>query len=95
VVCTADTCTNRQQAVGAATSPLRDHDCIAAAHAPQVLKKFLRRDSAAPFAEPVPLDLVPGYAEAIARPADLGTVLATLQREQYATLGAPRCPCRP
>jgi Bromodomain len=54
-----------------------------------MLKKFLRRESAAPFAEPVPLDLVPGYAEAIARPADLGTVLATLQREQYATLGAP------
>lgn len=53
-----------------------------------MLRKFLRRESAAPFAEPVPLDLVPGYAEAIVRPADLGTVLATLQREQYPTLGA-------
>jgi Bromodomain len=53
----------------------------------QVLKKFLRRDSAQPFSEPVPLDLVPGYAEAISRPMDLGTVLATLQHDQYPTLG--------
>ena len=92
LVCTTAACTIRQQAVDAAGSPLRDHDGAAVGHAAQVLKKFLRRESAAPFAEPVPPELVPGYAEAIARPSDLGTVLATLQREQYPTLGAPRRP---
>lgn len=54
----------------------------------QVLKKFLRRESAQPFAEPVPLDLAPGYADAIARPMDLGTVLAALQADRYSSLGA-------
>lgn len=52
----------------------------------QVLKKFLRRDSAAPFSEPVPLDY-PGYLDAIERPMDLGNVLANLQEDQYSSLG--------
>lgn len=55
-------------------------------HTVQVVKKFLRRDTAEPFSEPVPADY-PGYLDCIERPMDLGTVLANLQDEQYASLG--------
>lgn len=51
-----------------------------------MLKKFLRRPGAEPFAEPVPAD-VPGYHDVIEHPMDLGSVLANLQDGAYSSLG--------
>jgi len=45
-----------------------------------------RKDDYAFFLQPVDPELVPGYAEAIQRPMDLGTMSAKVDRGRYRSL---------
>ena len=51
----------------------------------RVLETVLKLPEAALFAEPVPLDEVPGYRELIPNPMDLGTVLGRARADGYDT----------
>ena len=51
----------------------------------RVLETVLKLPEAALFAEPVPLDEVPGYRELIPNPMDLGTVLGRARADAYDT----------
>lgn len=51
----------------------------------RVLETVLKLPEAALFAEPVPLDEVPGYKELIPNPMDLGTVLGRARADGYDT----------
>ncbi len=51
----------------------------------RVLEAVLKLPEAALFAEPVPLDEVPGYLELILNPMDLGTVLGRAKADAYDT----------
>lgn len=44
----------------------------------RILKEFYRDDRSLPFREPVPVDLVPGYADIIKQPMDLSTMKGNL-----------------
>ena len=48
-----------------------------------VLAQALQLPAAQPFAQPVPLDSVPGYREQIDRPMDLGTICRRAQEGHY------------
>ena len=47
------------------------------------LAQVLQLPAAQPFAQPVPLDSVPGYREQIDRPMDLGTICRRAQEGHY------------
>lgn len=51
----------------------------------RVLENVLKLPEALPFAEPVPLDEVPGYRELVPNPMDLGTVLGRSKADHYDT----------
>lgn len=54
----------------------------------RVLEELNKKDSYDFFREPVPTDLVPGYAEVITSPMDLGTVRKKLSRGDYRGVSA-------
>lgn len=51
----------------------------------RVLESVLKLPEAAPFAEPVPVDEVPGYRELVSHPMDLTTVLGRSKADNYDT----------
>ena len=51
----------------------------------RVLESVLKLPEAAPFAEPVPVDEVPGYRELVPHPMDLTTVLVRSKADNYDT----------
>lgn len=51
----------------------------------RVLENVLKLPEAFPFAEPVPIDEVPGYRDLISTPMDLGTVLGRSKADNYDT----------
>lgn len=51
----------------------------------RVLEIVAKLPEALPFAEPVPMDEVPGYREQIPNPMDLGTVLGRAKADAYDT----------
>ena len=51
----------------------------------RVLEIVTKLPEALPFAEPVPMDEVPGYREQIPNPMDLGTVLGRAKADAYDT----------
>lgn len=51
----------------------------------RVLENVLKLSEALPFAEPVPVEEVPGYQELVPNPMDLGTVLWRSKASSYDT----------
>lgn len=51
----------------------------------RVLEIVTKLPEALPFAEPVPMDEVPGYREQIPNPMDLGSVLGRAKADAYDT----------
>ena len=51
----------------------------------RVLEIVTKLPETLPFAEPVPLEEVPGYREQISKPMDLGTILGRAKADAYDT----------
>ena len=51
----------------------------------RVLEIVTKLPEALPFAEPVPMEEVPGYREQISSPMDLGTILGRAKADAYDT----------
>ena len=51
----------------------------------RVLETVTSLPEALPFAEPVPMEEVPGYREQIPNPIDLGTILGRAKADAYDT----------
>ena len=51
----------------------------------RVLETVTKLPEALPFAEPVPMEEVPGYREQIPNPMDLGTILGRAKADAYDT----------